>query len=416
MNLLTLKNKVQIKQAVEEFKQLKDEQDYDKIKAKYFELFGSFPITVQYYNTSHLKHLPLYRARHVNEVIKYGKEKIESYMGPPKNLLIGNGRANWNGRNVFYAGDSPFCSVVENKKIEIGEEYFVGKWEIDVKKISEDQVAIAYLTHKNLSLDNPWNAILPSKEKMIETLCINKDITDAALFVDLIEEISTLFSDDNEQYTLSAFIADNLLYSNNNQSFMPKILIYPSIASEKISCNIAIHPDFAKTYLRLIKVAKIKITEKTEEKFQADFNALGQLELGKIQYYHFNFDREKATYKIDNFGCGCGVKFRIKDPEKLMLEQDGKSQISLRKLLDKESLKWVQDEDLLSYSEGVFSNPGIAHKKIIHSTIPLPNTIISRGGKEHNNLYCNIIIEQPFSYIKEGSTKYLSIANGIVNY
>lgn len=394
----------EIRDAMTEFKKLKELTELSQIREKFFDLFEVFPMSIMYKDTHTLKHLQLYRACPVDKVLEWGKSNLASYMGPPKFKDVGKGRANWNGRNVFYAGDSPYVTVVENKKLTPGKEYYIGQWEIDVDKIIEKQIPISYLTLNNLSKDNRWNIIIPSKQMMKERLIANFKIEqrEAELFVEMISELSTLFFEDNDSYNLSAFIADNILYSKNDEKYMPKMLIYPSVESNKNSCNIAINPDFAKKYLRLKKVVKIKISEIQENSFKADYRQIGQLELGKIQYYHFNFDRDKARYKIDSLQCRCGTSFKIKDVDRVTIVENTVSK-SLKELIDRESSKWVKEEDLFEYEKAIFETNGIAIRKVLEVTIPLPDTTYDYAKKLHSELFCKISIDQPFDYIKENN-------------
>jgi hypothetical protein len=394
----------EIREAMTEFKKLKELNDYSQIREKFFDLFEVFPMSIMFNDTHTLKHLQLYRACPADKVLEWGKSNLASYMGPPKFKDVGKGRANWNGRNVFYAGDSPYVTVVENKKLTPGKEYYIGQWEIDVEKITEKQIPISYLTLNNLSKENPWNNIIPSKEEMKERLIDNFKIEQkvAEFYVEMISELSTLFVEDNESYNLSAFIADNILYSNNNEKHMPKILIYPSVESNKNSCNLAINPDFAIEYLSLKKVVKIKVSEVQENSFKAAYRQIGQIELGKIQYYHFNFDRDKARYKIDSLQCRCGTKFKIKDFDKVTMVENNVTR-SLKELIDRESRKWVKEEDLVEYEKAIFETNGIAIRKVLEVTIPLPDTTFDYVKKQHSALFCEISIEQPFDYIKENN-------------
>lgn len=407
-NKLIPKTKEELFSAINEFKKYESVKDYYKIRTKFYELFGLFPFTVDFKQKELLKHIPLYRARPANQVLELGKTNIKSYMSPPIFHKLGyNGRANWNGRNVFYAGDSPYVTIVENKDIEIDKEYYIGQWEFDVEKITEHEVPISYLFHDGLPEENPWRKVIPTKNEQIQKL-VEKDKFRqevAELFVEFVNELSVLFTENNTEYNLSAFISDNILFSKNKESFIPKLLIYPSVESEKNRCNIAINPDFADKYLRLVKLVKMRISEFSDEGFKAIYNEIGQIEKEKVQFYHFNFDKSKALYKIDSFECGCGYKFRFENPEEIKL-QVGDEQLNLRQLVESESKKWVTENLLLDYSEEVFSKKGIGYKKVLKMTIPLPKASIKRGGKTHTGLTCLITIEQPLDYIKEGDIRF----------
>lgn len=400
----------EIKDAIIEFKKFKEDTDYKVISKKYFDLFNVFPFPIMFHKAQKLKHFPIYRARPAEEVLKSGKNNLESFMGPPKLLKgKGNGRANWNGRNVFYAGDSPYVTIVENKQVEIDKEYFVGQWEIDVDKLVEDQIPIAFLTLNNLTEDNPWSSILPTKVSLKKTLKENWkfDNLQAELFVELVSELSMLFYEDDGKYNLSAFIADNLLYGKSKEKFRPSLLLYPSKETNQIKCNIAIHPDFAKKYLRLVKVIKFTVIEITREGFKANYGEIGQLEQDKIQFYHLEINPDKALYEIDYLRCECGQTFDIQDPDKFYISENNKN-LSIRELIDRESLKWISNFDLQNYDEILFKDKSLAIAKVLKVTIPFPNTYISNEKKKHTRLYCQITVKQPFEYIKETEFEFRS--------
>ena len=142
--------------------------------------------------------------------------------------------------------------------------------------------------------------------------------------------------------------------------------------------------------------------EVQENSFKAAYRQIGQIELGKIQYYHFNFDRDKARYKIDSLQCRCGTKFKIKDFDKVTMVENNVTR-SLKELIDRESRKWVKEEDLVEYEKAIFETNGIAIRKVLEVTIPLPDTTFDYVKKQHSALFCEISIEQPFDYIKENN-------------
>lgn len=394
-----------LEKAIREFRELKEETDYQKIKKKYFELFGFFPMPVLYFDKEKLKHLPIFRARPVEQVKELGVEDINSYKGPPKNLNNGsNLRANWAGRNVFYGGDSPFCSIVENKIVTPKEQYFVGQWEVDIEKIQTEKVAIGFYTLGNLSEDNPWASIIPKEKEMISLFEKYIPMTDAKLAVELVKKLSQLFIEDSDNYNLSAFLADNILYHNHESPILPRILIYPSVQAEKSTCNIAFHPDFVDQVLRMKKVVKAEIEEIDKDRFETKVYSVGQVELKKVEFYHFNFDRGKSQYTIDKLYCRCGYKFRIKNPENIVLVNDTES-LNLRQIVESEFPKWIKEGDLLSY-EGFFENEGIAREKHLIATMPLEGFCIDRGGTTHSFLVAECTVRQPFDYIKENHIRF----------
>lgn len=398
----------ELRDAISEFKKLKDVTDYNVLRKRYFDLFNVFPFPIMFHEAQKLNHLPIYRARPAEEVLKCGKNNVESFMGPPKlKKGLSNGRANWNGRNVFYAGDSPYVTIVENKQVEINKEYFVGQWEIDVDKLDEDQIPIAFLTLNNLTDNNPWSSILPSKDSLKKTLNENGKFENlqAELFVELISELSTLFYEDEGKYNLSAFIADNLLYGKRKEKFRPTLLLYPSKEANKIKCNIAIHPDFAKKYLRIVKVIKFTVADIKRDEFKANYGEIGQLEQGKIQFYHLEINPDKAMYEIDYLRCECGETFDIQDPDKFYISENNRN-LTIRELIDRESLKWISNFDLQSYDETLFEDKPLAIAKVLKVTIPFPNTYISNAKNIHTRLYCQITVTQPFEYIKENKLEF----------
>ncbi len=399
------KSEIELEKAIAEFWKLKEETNYQKIRNKFFELFGSFPMPVLFFDRDKVKHLPIFRARPVQQVITLGVQNINSYKGPPKNLNIGaNLRANWAGRNVFYGGDSPFCSIVENKIVETKEQYFVGQWEIDIDKIQDDKVAIGFYAFGNLSEDNPWSSLIPSEQDMLDLFCRVLSMEESKLVVKLIQKLSQLFIEDSENYNLSAFLADNILYHGKESSLLPKILIYPSVQTEKSTCNIAFHPDFVDQALRLKKVVKAEIGESSKDEFVSKVFSIGQVELNKVEFYYFNFDRDKSQYTIDKLYCRCGFQIRIKNPDKTMLSNESEN-LNLKQLVEGEFPKWIKEKDLLSYEE-IFKNNGIARGKNLFVTMPLEGFSIDRGGSTHKYLVAECTVRQPFDYIKENNFRF----------
>lgn len=177
-------------------------------------------------------------------------QNIKTFSYPPREFSP-NGRANQKFTSVFYCSDSYITTMYE-ARMQIGESGYLGIW----KCVSTKPVTYGCILPSKLNIRNRWqnhlNSIYadPLKPEKLHDKSLQE--------IFLKDYIAEKFITEEKPYCLTSFIAHAALYSSNHVDF----LVYPSVQSSKIKCNIAFHPNSADEHLNLQKVIKFKVLEK----------------------------------------------------------------------------------------------------------------------------------------------------------
>ncbi|WP_430405751.1 hypothetical protein [Fluviicola sp.] len=321
------KSKEQIDQAIKKLTLLQT-REYSIIKDFYFKLFPIYPIpTVPVETTLLQESLSVYRSRPFTKDIDYNFKKSFSYPDVSDYTTIQ--RANWEGRNVFYASDTLYTSISETKKMYNEKEFYVSKWGFNFRNSNIQKVNIVPLAFGQLSMKNPWKSILNSELNLKNHLKKNDySDTEIDLIFHFFVKIGELFTLDNEEtYPISAFLADQILFHQHSiKSDLLPILIYPSVTNNFDSCNFAISPFFVDKYMTLEKVFKIKIDDVSPEKVKLSFHNLAiEKSDHELNWYTMDYEKDKGYYQFKSISCSCGYNLKLLDIENIKFIKDSQS-------------------------------------------------------------------------------------------
>jgi hypothetical protein len=165
--------------------------------------------------------------------------KKESFSYPKNSIHSKTQRANWEGRNVFYASDSLYTSLMETKALTKNNEFYISKWVFRLEGIRNKTLAILPLSFGELPENNPWKDLLNMDINLKIELLKTNTIEETEIIFYFYKCISELFTSAKvKNYRITAFLADQILYNvslKDNHIYFP-ILIYPSVANDFVSC------------------------------------------------------------------------------------------------------------------------------------------------------------------------------------
>jgi hypothetical protein len=248
--------------------------DYAKILASKFRLSSK----------SEFNKKTFYRARLKKKIDTIEDITLtQTYSFPPARGCAHNGRANLKNKSVFYCSDEIECAIRETKP-EIGEEGFISFWKGNAKK----DIKIGVCLPNDLPLENKWREIEKKAAKYIlDNLSIDaKDKFEH--IIELYKFISEKFKTEKEPYYISSMISNEFLYGDLWHDY----IVYPSLMSKNIYCNLAFHPNSANENLKFEKVLQFKINNIENDKIMIVFGKVGYLENTKMKF------REKTKEEI----------------------------------------------------------------------------------------------------------------------
>ncbi len=208
--------------------------------------------------------LPLYRV--VKEkLMDQDRNRIATFSYPPADKCM-QARANLAGCPVFYVADNPVTALRESD-CPPEEIVYLSKWQF-----RQPRNALIYL-FLNEEQNHPafWTPILAEREQLLSSAARRSPAQEESL-KELYYLYWSVFT--GEAYDLSALIGHYLLYDHPEPV---DILLYPSLADEKRSCNLAIATRFADAHFKLAKVYRLKIGT------QEDFSDAALLEVGVVR-------------------------------------------------------------------------------------------------------------------------------------
>lgn len=224
-------------------------KDIDKLLVNEFKILPDIKTRL---NARSFK-LPIFRVRELNS--NFDTRLFAEHSYPPVNLT-GYGRCNLPKRPVFYAATNPLVALSEIVKQGNyqDKEFCISKWKIiesdkDIVVQSFDQMTLNKETIFNdlkSSLINRINEPFEGK--------LDEDQSRAILL--LLEFLHQSFIDDNN-YTVSSYIANRALYTDHN--FPTNIILYPSVQTKLNHINLAMHPNFVDNQLQIERLYKLKL-------------------------------------------------------------------------------------------------------------------------------------------------------------
>lgn len=208
------------------------------------------------------------RAEKTMDLAKEDLSLIRTYSYPNSAICQTNGRANLKYKTVFYCSDNQITALAESN-LEVGDIAYLGVW----KNVSDREINYATYISTNIPEKNIWynKGIDIHKQSVEYAKKYTKDKFEH--LVRLQKFFSDIFLFERKPYSLSSWVANNLLYEYNMVDF----IVYPSFATEHYSCNLAIHPNYVENNLKLDCVFKLLITGKTKKSLQFNVQKSGKL-------------------------------------------------------------------------------------------------------------------------------------------
>jgi hypothetical protein len=222
---------------------------YEEIERIFFEraiLFQqSFGINaIENFNTQRF-----YRAR-MNVGITEDISLIRTFSYPHPCFCKENGRANLKGKSVFYCSNQPGTALIESKPI-IGKKGYLSIWGGNTTR----NIKYGICLPKDLREENEFNFMAVGVHKRVNEMSTIKAKDKAEHFRFFHQFIAERFVNESAPYPLTSWIANEMLYGPYWKDF----IVYPSVANDTFSCNMAFHPNSADTILRFIKVMEFKV-------------------------------------------------------------------------------------------------------------------------------------------------------------
>lgn len=301
--------------------------DYDKIKNSFFENIGFLPFFCVPFDIKTLEELSLYRTRPASQIKQRELGITNTFGAPPITKNVGIQRASWKCRNVFYGSDSFETALLESKRLNDGEEFYVSKWLFDLEKLKDKSYEFRVLFNEELPKNNPWYNFTKGFTEIIDSHRKECGEESAVELEYLHKRLCDLFlMEDTKYYPLTAFMADYLIYNKLNSKeviFFP-FMIYPSVENNHLSCNFAIHPSFVLNYMYLESVSHVRVLNSSKGNQKLEFKKIGRCENRlKVKWYTTDINVSKANWYIEYVACySCGRIIWNKDFTNLRFQFD----------------------------------------------------------------------------------------------
>ncbi len=232
------------------FESDKSKLTQDELGKLYYEKAVVLPGVSRIQEQSILNRLHIFRARVLHP--EEDDTLINTFSYPHPTLCNKNGRANIANNPVFYGSARSLGAILETKP-ETGDEIYLSVWKVNCDRevqftsfvsqdVKEDSLWFehAQLINNFFTAESKKNR--PSKEKQLKFL---------------FESIQEIFVTEKENYPLSSWISNQILYCNNEIDFIR----YPSVYPHNYNCNMAFRPNFIDKYFVFDRVYKIKIKD-----------------------------------------------------------------------------------------------------------------------------------------------------------
>jgi hypothetical protein len=215
-----------------------------------YDLARTVPGNVGWFEPQNFNYHKFYRVR---KNIDRNIEDItlaQTYSYPPGKFCFENGRANLKGKSVFYCSNEPLAALMEIKP-EAGDEIFLSVWE----GIADKRIKVGSLLPPDLTEENVWNEM--AKNSFQNTLKkLHLRAGDKTTHLEMLcKFFSYLFRTESKPYPLTSMISWEYLYGQ----MWRDLIIYPSVVSNELYCNMAFHPNSVDRNLRFEKVIKLKV-------------------------------------------------------------------------------------------------------------------------------------------------------------
>jgi len=240
----------------------------------YYDFARTIPASYSSMEPSVFNSIDFYRVR-LN--IDRSKEDItlaQTYSFPPPVFCTENGRANVEGKSVFYCSHN-LKTAIREVKPKIGDEVFLSVW----KGRASRKLKIGQCLPPKLPKSNGWGEMA---ENSFNTLIrVTKSEEKRDQLEELYKFIANKFRTEKNPYHLTSMISWELLYGQLWRDF----IIYPSVLDEGLSCNMAFHPNSVSENLKFEKLIKFKIVDYINDQIVFNLGTkVGYLENTKMKW------------------------------------------------------------------------------------------------------------------------------------
>lgn len=268
---------------IESFRaKLEDLKNYDftgldkkQIGDVIFSYLTVIPSLVANYVPEKFNRFLFYRVRMNVDLQKEDLRLLSTYSYPTPQYCANNGRANLKHTSVFYATNSALTAVIESKP-KVGEVGYLSTW----KGNADRDMKAGVLLPRTLSQENAWYVLAKDiysfADQHYDRLRMNKN----NFFHEALDFIADRFVQEASPYPITSWIANSLLYGEAWKDF----IIYPSVANQAFTTNIAIHPYVANRYLQFVKVIRFKVIDMQGENFTLSTGRVGELKNNNIEW------------------------------------------------------------------------------------------------------------------------------------
>lgn len=264
------------------FNGLKTLDDYDFSNLCNREIYDTFydyakilPYSYGIFNPQKFNQHTFFRVR-----LNINREKedislIHTYSYPPSSVCNEKGRANLNGKSVFYCSNNPNAAILECKP-KIGNEGYLSFWNGNTSRNIKAGICLPY----DLPQENEWSIFAKEAfEYLIESLPHQSKDKFKHLMA-LYKFVSHKFISEKSPYPLTSMISNEMLYGDLQRDF----IIYPSVLSDTKLCNMAFHPNSVIENLKFEKVLKFKVSDIKNEVIQFNLGKVGFIENGRMKW------------------------------------------------------------------------------------------------------------------------------------
>lgn len=220
--------------------------------------------------------LPLFRARDLGTFTNVNL--FQEHSLPPLNLSSSQ-RCNFAKHPVFYCSVNPLTAVFEviRNNNYAAKKYCISKWSIlDGPDIANQSFLQVPLPETNDFINLRDN----EKEKVKKIFGRNLNSSQVDGLIKYIEFLHKIFVSDN--YALSATLSHKSFFGKT--PINADIIIYPSLQTDSVTANFAIHPNFVTQRLTLNRIYVVEIInyERANKKFDISISKFGRIEKNKI--------------------------------------------------------------------------------------------------------------------------------------
>lgn len=233
------------------------------------------PFSYIAYEGNKLNLLTTFRARvGINERSE-GVYSVKTFSYPTAQFCRQNGRANLMGKPVFYCSDQGGTAMIETKPA-LGDTIYLGKWGI----LCNREWRISCFLPPDIPSRNPWYNLAQNQFRHISKYAQQIGLGKAAHLELITNFLAKAFVEEVPPYHLTSWLADEVLYGYAGIDMM----VYPSFTTSANTCNLAIRPDFADSYMKLQKVYRLLITGLSDTTINYQTQAVGNIVGDKIQW------------------------------------------------------------------------------------------------------------------------------------